>query len=291
MIQLPYFDAILAACRHDETDVIRSFGDNVHWGYWDDPTAADGSVDDFVLASDAMTRKVCAAAGIRDGLTVLDAGCGFGGTVASINARFERMTLTGLNIDPRQIARARHNVAARPGNTIDFVVEDACQLPFADRSFDVVMAVECIFHFPSRLRFLREARRVLRPGGALMVSEFVAPARTFARLVLAGLPNLRTIQGFYGDDIPIPPSSYQVLARLARLGLPTVLDISRNVLPTFPVVLDLVDKFPIGERGQRSARFATELIARMSERGWMRYQVFTFRAPGAAPSNHRKDRP
>src|SRR5438034_5931485 len=42
---------------------------------------------------------------------------------------------------------------------------DACALPFPDASFDRVLAVECIFHFPSRLRFLKEAARVLKPGG------------------------------------------------------------------------------------------------------------------------------
>ncbi len=276
--QLPYFDAILAACRENESDVIRAFGRNVHWGYWKDPAKATGTVDDFVLASDAMTQKVCDAAGIRDGMSVLDAGCGFGGTIASIDARFSNMKLAGINIDARQIERARAEVKPKPGNTIEFVVGDACTLPFADESFDVVTAVECIFHFPSRVRFLREARRVLKPGGTIMVSEYVAPGRTYGLLGLAGLPNLRTIQGFYGDDIPIPPSWYRAYALRAGLTQPEVIDVSENVLPTFPVVEGLIPKFPIGAAGQESAYRATKLIAMLSRRRWMRYQIFTFKA-------------
>ena len=280
MIQLPYFDAILDACQKNESDVIRTFGQNVHWGYWENPESATGSVDDFVRASDAMTRKVCDAAGIRDGMAVLDAGCGFGGTVANLDSRFSGMKLTGLNIDRRQIERARGEVKARAENTIAFVVGDACELPFADASFDVVLAVECILYFPSRMRFLREASRVLKPGGTLIVSEYVAPVRTYPLMALAGVPNLRTIKRFYGDTIPIPPSWYRAFARRAGFSAPEVVDVSRKVLPTFPFLLSLLPRFPLDPTAQDAAIRATRLIARMSERGWIRYQVLTFRIRG-----------
>ena len=43
-----------------------------------------------------------------------------------------------------------------------------------DAAFDRVLAVECIFHFPSRLQFLKEACRVLRPGGLLALSVIIS---------------------------------------------------------------------------------------------------------------------
>jgi SAM-dependent methyltransferase len=50
------------------------------------------------------------------------------------------------------------------------LVEDAAALPFPDGSFDTVSFVACLNHIPQRHRALREARRVLRPGGRLVVT-------------------------------------------------------------------------------------------------------------------------
>ncbi len=92
-----------------------------------------------------------------DGARILDVGCGFGGTIDHLDERLDGCELVGLNIDRRQLARARALVTPRRDNTVDFVAGDACRLPFADASFDFLSAVECAFHFPSRKQFFREA--------------------------------------------------------------------------------------------------------------------------------------
>lgn len=56
------------------------------------------------------------------------------------------------------------------------VVADAQRLPFAEAAFDNVVAVDALHHFPKPLEFLAEARRILRPGGRLILME---PAITF----------------------------------------------------------------------------------------------------------------
>src|SRR5262249_40386438 len=131
-----------------------AFARHVHWGYWPDPAAADGSAEDYARAAERLCRRVCAAAAVRDGLRVLDVGCGFGGTLASLNERFDGLHMVGVNIDLRQLDRARLLVRPSPGNAVRFVEADALSLPFADASFDVVLAVECIFHFGDRAAFL-----------------------------------------------------------------------------------------------------------------------------------------
>ena len=120
-ISLPYFDILLQTLDTGIGELDDAFGRHVHWGYWADPSRANGTSRDFAQAAEALSRKVYQAAGAHNGQTYLDAGCGFGGTLASLNENFQDMDLTGLNIDPRQIARAEKKVQARPGNRLRFV--------------------------------------------------------------------------------------------------------------------------------------------------------------------------
>jgi 2-polyprenyl-3-methyl-5-hydroxy-6-metoxy-1,4-benzoquinol methylase len=85
-IRLPYFDALLALLNEGNAALEQAFGRHVHWGYWPEPATADRSLNGFAEATEALSRLVYQSAGVRDGMTVLDAGCGFGGTSESLNA-------------------------------------------------------------------------------------------------------------------------------------------------------------------------------------------------------------
>jgi ubiquinone/menaquinone biosynthesis C-methylase UbiE len=185
-INLPYFDLLLEEFGKQNPDALEAFGRHVHWGYWDYPAAADGSISDFSRAAERLSRRVCDAGNVGNNQRILDCGCGFGGTIASLNERFSNLQLVGLNIDDRQIARAREQVKPQNNNQIEFIQGNACELPFEDNSFDVVLAVECIFHFPSREQFVREARRVLKPGGTLAISDFAQSEPLIPVLKLLG---------------------------------------------------------------------------------------------------------
>ncbi|MGB3240160.1 MAG: methyltransferase domain-containing protein [Geitlerinemataceae cyanobacterium] len=272
---LPYFDQLFEGLRQQNTEVTRVFGRHVHWGYWENPNAADGSDEDFALAAEHLAQRVCDAAQIADGLRVLDCGCGFGGTIASLNERFSGMEFVGLNIDPRQLDRAREQVQPQNGNSIEFVEGDACQLPFPDNSFDVVLAVECIFHFPSRQRFFQEARRVLKPGGKMALSDFVPRQATL--LIMNGLPQfLQTeIAKTYGSvNCRFPLADYRNLARATGLTTTVEDDITPNTLPTYPVVRRVFRSM-----GNAQSDRATASIEWVSRLGWIRYWIFGYSAP------------
>jgi SAM-dependent methyltransferase len=134
--RLPYVDLILDRLQNKDGDLALAFGRHVHWGFWDDPKRADGSIADFTVASERLCSRLLGAGCVAHGHDVLDAGCGFGGTLATLNETLAPIRLHGINIDERQVARAVATVPPSPGNTIDFVHGDACRLPFADRSFD-----------------------------------------------------------------------------------------------------------------------------------------------------------
>lgn len=99
------------------------------------------------------------------GQRVLDVACGAGyGTnlLAQVAAK-----ATGLDIDPVAIRTAAKKYQA---DNLSFVTGDCCEMPFEAGSFDVVVANEMIEHIAEHDSFIAEVKRVLAPGGTLLVS-------------------------------------------------------------------------------------------------------------------------
>ena len=68
-INLPYFDKILANLEDEVTKT--TFGNHVHWGYWENPNFAQKTAQDFAIATEKLSQKVYQAADIKDGLSIL----------------------------------------------------------------------------------------------------------------------------------------------------------------------------------------------------------------------------
>ena len=101
--------------------------------------------------------------------------------------------LLDVGCGPNKLVRAYGNgvgVDIHDWGDVDYVIQDASQLPFEDSTFDTVSFVACLNHIPNREAALREAWRVLRPDGLLLVT-MIGPkiSRFWHKLVGANDPD------------------------------------------------------------------------------------------------------
>ncbi len=260
-----------------------ALGRNVHWGYWPDPALADGTGYDFARAAGRLTERMIEAGGVRDDQRVLDVGCGFGGLVSAVNDRFTGMNLVGLNIDARQIARARKLASPRGDNEVEFVEGDACELPFPDASFDVVFAVECAFHFESRAKFIAEAHRVLRPGGRLAICDILPTQRGMQIVRLKDALFSSYVSRVTGHvNLACTIEDYLAMGRESGLASVEVWDITSRTVPTYPALRRLLKTNPAERFVIWWGLSGMEVFARLD---LLQYVILTFSRPSEAPTS------
>jgi len=138
-------------------------------GYWaNGPRRLDEAGDD-------MARLVANAAGLGPGMDVLDVGFGFADQDILWIREYHPETIHGINCSTVQVARARQKIDALGFQGKLILREgEATLLPYPDNCFDAVLSIEAAFHFHTRDDFLREAYRVLRPGGRLVMTDLCA---------------------------------------------------------------------------------------------------------------------
>ncbi|TVQ43349.1 MAG: methyltransferase domain-containing protein [Gloeocapsa sp. DLM2.Bin57] len=203
-----YQSSATVANSYDEwtEDGILEFywGEHIHLGYYGSPPQGKN----FLQAKSDFVHAMVKWGGLDKlprGTTVLDVGCGIGGS-SRILAKDYGFAVTGITISPQQVKRAQELTPSEI--TAQFAVDDALNLSFGEGSFDVVWSIEAGPHMEDKAKFAQELMRVLKPGGILVVADWnqrcesKKPLNFWEKLVMRQLldqwshPAFASIEGF-----------------------------------------------------------------------------------------------
>lgn len=137
----------------------------LHFGFWTEDTRT------LSQALENENRILACLAEVNSGDHILDAGCGVGGSAVYL-ARNYGCKVHGVSLCEHQLERAsqlshKYNVQTQ----LSFAKEDYHKLQWPSESFSIVWCIESFCHSWNKPRFLREAHRLLRPGGQLIIAD------------------------------------------------------------------------------------------------------------------------
>lgn len=138
---------------------------NLHYGFYDENHTTHERA--MVNSNRIYAKKL----GVEQTDTVLDVGTGRGGLPIWIAEHVEA-DVHGIDIDRLHVGEARANARRRgvESNTT-FEVATFLDIPYPDDTFDALSGIETVCHTEDKKAFLREARRVLKPGGKILLSD------------------------------------------------------------------------------------------------------------------------
>jgi tocopherol O-methyltransferase len=103
--------------------------------------------------------------------TILDAGCGIGGSSIYLAKKYPNVTFTGITIAPNQVALATKFAKERNAPNTKFITGNYTETNFSDNTYDGIFALESSCYATDHKAFINEMYRILKPGGRLVVID------------------------------------------------------------------------------------------------------------------------
>lgn len=139
------------------------WGIHVHHGYW--KTGKESKE----IAQNQLTEELAERVGIKDGMRILDVGCGMGGSSIWLSKKYNAKTI-GITLSPIQVDMAT-KTAIKEKVDSKFIVMDAENATF-DYPFDIIWTIEAVSHFSNPENFFILASKVLKPGGKIALIDW-----------------------------------------------------------------------------------------------------------------------
>jgi ubiquinone/menaquinone biosynthesis C-methylase UbiE len=136
-----------------------------NWGYW---ATGARSIEE---ACAAMVDRAITSASVAEDDDVLDVGCAFGASTHHILDRTHCRSVVGIDLSGVNVEHARRAYGEVDPQRLSFEEMSATRMSFPEGSFSRVISIDAASHFLTREDFLREAYRVLRPGGRLCIID------------------------------------------------------------------------------------------------------------------------
>jgi len=104
---------------------------------------------------------------LSGGEKILEIGCGRGFYLNVLSKVFPKLDITGIDLNEKYLSVAKRFIN---NNKVKLIKADATKLPFANKTFDRIIATEILEHIPNDQKAISEIYRVLKPGGMVMVT-------------------------------------------------------------------------------------------------------------------------
>jgi MPBQ/MSBQ methyltransferase len=237
---------------------------NLGWYPFRGPFASLNVLVNLELAQRQLVMKSLSLLDIEPRHAVLDVACGRGKSSFIIHCLTPTANVVGIDLLPHNIHVAETLFDKLPN--LRYTPGDACDIPFADESFDRLHCLEAAFHFPDRGQFLREAYRVLRPGSRMVVVDFAW--RTAADRAHRNDPETLLVRDVWQWEDFSTIAEYNELARDAGFSVVARHDWTAQVATPIQAVFRFLSNLGNHPWGRRFLEWRNPLYRSISHEDW-----------------------
>ena len=234
--------------EEDRGDKIKIYDSNkplgMHYGYYEKNTK---TYVEAVINMDNQIANLLNLNIVKSSYNVLDAGCGIGATIIFLANKFPKINFYGINITPGEITLAKEFAKEnKVENNTHFFIDDYNNTIFEKDFFDGIFALESLSYSKNKKKFFIEAKRILKPGGKLIIIDGFLKKDELNPFMQKMYKNFWEHKKYYfysenewrrkhlyneWDNLPELDSVQKIISFLEELGFVDIImkDISKNI--------------------------------------------------------------